>query len=521
MALLLIFKRIMLYILEKYLKHLNYTNQTSEIEEYYLSHPNFPSLFAVTETLDLLNIKNIPAEVSPNDIDTLPNQFITLYKKDNEQEFIFVENKNDSFIYCIDENKKRIKIAKKDFLKKWTHIVLLIEKNESEEKKVIKHKGIYTTVMMFILLLVYIFINKETFTSNSLLFLFTSTFGLIISVFILQKEFNIPNQLADELCGLFKDSKNGCSEILNSNISFINKVLKLSDLSFVYFSTCVFLVLFLHESLFFLPVSFFLVFAIGYSVYLQIFKLKKYCNLCNLTNSVLAVIVLLSGQFFANYQLKNLINSFLFFAIFFIVILILWSKIKPMLIKYFELYSSNITLKKFKRNNEVFHFFLQNNKTQLEGLQNLTGIIIGNSDAKNELVLFLSPSCKHCYSVFKEALDLEKKSKGKVKINVMFNSNIENTSNPYNKVIEIIMENYLTSGNEKAVFLLKEWFENKLDLSIFIDKYETITTLNTKQIIMEHYHWCAINDYKYSPVKIINNFLLPKEYNVEELKFFY
>jgi uncharacterized membrane protein len=510
----------MLFILEKYLNLSNYSIRISEIEEYYLSHPNFPSLYAITDTLDFLNIPNIAAEVKTNDISALPNQFITLYKKDEDQEFILIENKNDSFIHYIDENKKKTKIAKDEFLKNWTHIVLLIEKNVTNENPVGKQKGFFTTILVFFLALLFVFIKTEMFSIYSLLFLFFSTIGLIVSVFILQKEFNLNNQFADQICGLFKNSKSGCSEVLNSTTSVIFKTLKLSDVSFVYFLTTVFLVLFSNESLFFLPISFLLVFVIGYSVYLQIFKVKTPCNLCNLINGILVATIILSTQFINNYQINNILNSFLVFTIFFSLFLILWSKIKPIISKNLELHSSNISLKKFKRNKEVFHFLLQNNKTQLEGLQNLSGISIGNPEAKNELSLFLSASCKFCYSVFKEALQLEKHSKGNIKITIRFNSNIENTNNPYNQVVEIIMENYITSGNEKAAFLLNEWFVNKLELHIFIDKYKANATLKAKQILQEHYNWCTAHNFNYSPIKIFNSFLLPNEYSVEELKFF-
>lgn len=515
-----IFNKAMLYILKKYLKHLNYTHQTSEIEEYFLSHPNFPSLYAVTDTLEFLNIPNIAAEVQTTDIDKLPNQFITLYQKGNEQEFILIEEVTDSFLYTIDENKKKTKIPRTEFIENWTHIVLLIEKNESQEKNKVQQKGFYPAVFMLGLVMLFVFIKNNAFTGVSLLYLLFSSIGLAISVFILQKEFNIPNQLADQLCGWFNNAKNDCSEVLNSSPSILYKNVKVADLSLVYFFTSLFLVVFLQEHLFYIFISPFLVFAVGYSVYLQVFKLKKQCNLCNVINIVLLATLVLTSQFVTPIHLKNTGYSFLVFTVLYTLFFMLWSTTKPLIEKYFELYTSNIALKKFKRNEEVFHLLVQKNKIPQEGLQKLSGIQIGNPEAQNELLLFLSASCKYCFAVFKEALQLEKHAKGNVKIQIMFNSNIENTTNPYNKVLEIIMANYEVYGNEKAVLLLNEWFVNKLDLQAFINKYQINASPTAKQTLMTQYAWCTNQNYMYSPVKIFNQGLLPKEYTINELKFF-
>ena len=41
------------------------------------SHPEYPTLIAVTDTLNLFNIVNGVIKVNENDIDLLPNRFIS------------------------------------------------------------------------------------------------------------------------------------------------------------------------------------------------------------------------------------------------------------------------------------------------------------------------------------------------------------------------------------------------------------------------------------------------------------
>jgi hypothetical protein len=38
--------------------------------------------------------------------------------------------------------------------------------------------------------------------------------------------------------------------------------------------------------------------------------------------------------------------------------------------------------------------------------------------------------------------------------------------------------------------------------------------------IHQQYNWCSENEFNYTPVKIINDKLFPKEYDINELKYF-
>jgi len=49
-----------------------------ELKLQFLSHPDCPSLYAITETLNFLKIKNIAGKFSENEIDMLPNNFLAV-----------------------------------------------------------------------------------------------------------------------------------------------------------------------------------------------------------------------------------------------------------------------------------------------------------------------------------------------------------------------------------------------------------------------------------------------------------
>lgn len=45
-------------------------------------------------------------------------------------------------------------------------------------------------------------------------------------------------------------------------------------------------------------------------------------------------------------------------------------------------------------------------------------------------------------------------------------------------------------------------------------------TLKTKNILQQQFNYCMENKLNYAPVLLVNGNLLPKEYNINELKYF-
>ena len=82
------------FYLFKYLKAENINiNEDTFIEQIY-SHPNYPSLLSISDTLNFLLIENVVFEANPDCLDSLPNNFILLMddKKSNE-DYHFIEKK--------------------------------------------------------------------------------------------------------------------------------------------------------------------------------------------------------------------------------------------------------------------------------------------------------------------------------------------------------------------------------------------------------------------------------------------
>ena len=147
-------------------------------------------------------------------------------------------------------------------------------------------------------------------------------------------------------------------------------------------------------------------------------------------------------------------------------------------------------------------------------------INLGNSESKVNLTLILSPSCGHCHTAFKEAVDLMNSTGQKLSLSIFFNLNPDNGSNPYFSIAENLLQiNKDFSDNvEEAI---SDWHLKKMDIEEWKTKWEQKDIqFDIEKNLRSQYEWCGRNEFNYTPVKLVNNKLFPKEYELKELKYF-
>jgi hypothetical protein len=513
----------MIQLVEKFINNFNYYPNSEELKDHYLSHPNYPSLFAITDTLDFFGIENVAARVEIDQYNDLPEQFLTLYNTKNGEQFVYVTHKDKDNVIFKDEENTIVQETKNQFITNWKEIIIVIDENEIIEKKktiTSKYQWVYLLILGFVLLL----LNQWTlgYSIVSLVFSILSFAGLAISILILQVGFGLKSEITNKICSVTQTNPSGCNAVLSSEGAKIYKSYTFSDVCLVFFTTISFLCVFpITNFLFFVPISLLSVPILSFSVFYQMKVLKKWCALCLGISMVLIGIATSSLLIISEINLKSVILSTSIFVLSLLLFSFIWMILKPIINDYFELKKSDIDNKRFKRNITTFEALLNTTpKINSVSLDQLVKLEFGNKEATTELLLFLSPSCGHCHNAFNDAYNLFIKNKEFLKLSICFNVNIENENNPYRSVVEIITEVYLNQDQEKALNLLSEWHIKKTELELFSKKYATITSDKTKQILISHSQWCSENEFNYSPVKFFNKKLMPKEYNITDLQFF-
>ncbi|MCL9807580.1 hypothetical protein NAT51_18805 [Flavobacterium amniphilum] len=501
-----------MHLVKKLLIGNKYSNFVEEFEDLFSSHPNYPSLFAITDSLSLLGIENLAIKIPKEQFAELPDIFLTLYKGD-----LVLLTKGNGAITILDEKGKKTKLGIDAFLLDWDQIIIAVEPNTDKQTAVSK-KPNWVLLGLPVLLLILLSSFLNGYTVSSLLLLGASVFGLFLSVLILQEKFGIKTELVSKFCNMNQEAS--CDSVIKSDQGRITGWLTFADLPLLFFGANFFSLLLnpiqsvgVISGLSLLAIPFLM-----YSVWIQKVKIKKWCLLCLAVSAVISV----QGIAFVFHPLNfgtAVLPTFLTYLFSVVLIFSGWSLIKPVLEKEINATKEVKELKRFKRNFKVFQSLTKEVKAE-NNLQKLKGIEFGNGDSGTSIVLFLSPSCGHCHKAFEDAYKLYEKNPETIRLKILFNVNPENGQNKYKVIVEnLLYINSVDSG--KAQKALIDWHINALGIDAWKEKWGVeVHDMLVNNEMHSQYSWCAENEFNYSPVKIVNSKLFPNEYEIADLYYF-
>jgi uncharacterized membrane protein len=504
----------MVGIVQKYLRINNFAEQKYAFADLVQAHPDYPSFFAITDTLELLSIEHVAFKVLKEELFELPNSFLTLFDKD----LALVTIKKNAIKIELEKTVART-LSFDDFLARWDGIVIAIEPN-----KTLIHRNLRTSLkwgyysLPFLGLFLISIINNSYDISRIFLVLI-SIIGLIVSIVIVQEKLGIKNEMVSSFCD--RSPKISCNSVINSDKGKINEWISFSDLPILFFAINLTSLLFNPTgtsdiislvSLFSLPV-------IAYSIWIQKVQLKKWCLLCL---AITFLIILQSAvSIFKKEVFIHITYSNLFSYLFSIILIAsFWLVLRSTLVNKAKADKEVRNFKKIKRNYKVLEY-LSKEVPILIGLDKLEGLRFGNPNAEVRLLIIVSPNCTHCHNAFTEALELVTKYSGKIFLNVLFNINPDSNDNPYKIVAERLLE--INNSNETlAAEAITDWYVKKMGLEKWKKKWKVdFISKEVKQQIRQQYNWCSENKFNHTPVKIVNDKLFPNEYDIVELKYFF
>lgn len=233
-------------LISQYLSQNKYeSSYFNEFKENYLSHPDYPSLYAVTDSLELMGIESITATIPKEQLQNLPDIFIASLVIENKTEFVLV-NKDQTKITYENQKGKTTKISFDEFKNIWDGLILAIGENEIIEKptsSVSENKKIWFAVPLVLLCFEGLLnqINSEIFLWNYTVFLFLSIIGLLLGIFIVQESLGEVNPVVSKVCN-GSNKTVSCDSVVKSNEGKLLFGISFSDLPIVFFLTNLFLI---------------------------------------------------------------------------------------------------------------------------------------------------------------------------------------------------------------------------------------------------------------------------------------
>lgn len=487
------------------------------------THPDYPSLLALTDTLSLLKVKYKVGECDYNDLLKNKQLALTLLESD----FVVIQKVNgDNISYYDSENNLIKRIDKEDFEKKWNHSVLYIT-NENQlngffDLESLLHKYKEWLLILGITLLI-------TFTYNwtniyCILLLFTKIAGIYFSILQTKYHQKKQNILLSNLCK--EKGEISCNSVLNSKYS---KILGLSliDIGMTYFGTT-FLVLIYYNiindiSLLYslLGISLCTLPAIGISLFYQGIIIKKWCPLCLGTMTTLLTEILISLIFFLKFNNWITLNIQSIFILFIFTLLFgytwgLWrSNIENKQISI----KNRLEFLRIKKNSSIFKEQLSKSQ-RIECYQSNYTPNYGNNNNDAILTIIMNIHCTPCIKAHSDLMELYSLFPEKLKIHILFTGNLTDENDSRNDISLYLLHVFNQFGTtvfEKELSTILNSSTNKKSVRNY--KFQTYR----EDIKNDYYNcleWLQTNRISETPTILLNNKKLPSIYQISDLKYY-
>lgn len=474
------------------------------------SHEDYPSLKAITDTLDYFGIENVAANVPKDALPQLPKLFLALIEKDGVTELVLVTQKKQSLSIRTIDNKNE-KLSVQDFSKIWTGTIIAIEQEENEVSTSFKKFAVFQKSILYISVLIAGILLMTLHTTVEVVYTSLTVVGLLLSYLVTKERIGLKDNFVAKVCGAFSSKVESCSAVITSKQGDIGKGFGLGDASIIYFGSLFFTIIFLgvHTNILFVA-SIGSLLVVGYSIYLQGVQLKQWCSLC-----LLISVVLIS-------QFGTLIFAFSSWGFSFEPILkiftitlalgVLWYQVKRLIIRDQELFTVKRDYLKFKRNDLFFNTALKEGNTDtIKHLPREAQVYFGFREAPIQITAYTNPLCGYCVAAFEMYDKLLTQYPEEVGVQFIFNTPPD-TQNPSTQIAKRILEKY--HKNPKNAFeAFKDWFTNR-DVDQWLEKYGSPNDmlLMDDQILKMHRDLATTNNILYTPETLLGDQKFPRKY---------
>jgi uncharacterized membrane protein len=492
-------------------------------EKQFNEHPHKYNLLGISKLLSDYQIDNAGTLIidKEHDILNIEAPFIAQVAGD----FAVVSDVSlDSVSYRL--NGLNIKLATNQFCEMWTGIVLLAEKTTKsiepsykENKRKIRFQTSLYLILAFLFLFSFVMgIMKQWETANAINYFTMSLnfMGIIICLFLLQKQIKIDGKYSDKICSLFR--KSDCNNLLDSYNTKIGGIFTLSEIGFAFFTSNFILITFFPHLLnYYFSLAVIAVPFTFWSIWYQGFKAKQWCLLC-LIIQVIIWLNFLTSLFIDFLDDKNpFIISFLCFSSIYLIPLITTNLLMFRLSGYKRTESAIQEINSLKATDGVLEALLLE-QSYFDTRRDYSSIIFGNKDADVLITILSNPHCNPCGKMHIKIEDLLNYNSQHLAIQYIFTS--------FNEDLEIsskfLIAAYLrTTDDNQRSLIFNEWFKfGNLKKEEFFSKFSF--DLNDDDVLKEfeaHKSWNKNAKIEATPTILVEGYKLPPNYKIDDFKY--
>ena len=434
--------------------------------------------------------------------------------------FILIKNITDKLV-DFEWNGKRKSVSLGVFLEKWSGIILVAEVDENSiEPNYYKNKkkeelDKIQSVSLYVLLILmggFLLVNSGLWKNINGITVALLLLGICVCYLLLKKQLHIQSDYADKLCSVF--AKSNCNDVLESRAARFG-IFTWSEIGLGYFVATIIIYLCMP---FLIPYCAWLaVFALPYSLWsigYQYLKAKNWCPMC------LFVMTIFWLMFIVNLYIGNLSVfpakwiSFIGIGVLYLSMFLIVHKCVSVLADSLLKQQLESEISRIKLNKDVFTALLKKNK-HYDVQKSTSQIMFGNKMAPNMITVLTNPYCGPCANMHIRIREFLKKVPNRYCIQYIF---APFDSTLYTSV-KMLISSYLKDGATKSAELYDKWFKyGKYEERIFFQKEKLSQNESVEEEFEKHKRWISESMLHTTPTILINGYVLPEEYKLEDLE---
>ena len=508
-------------ILKAWLSRLDIRISAALLTQQIKSHPDYPSLLSITDTLDHFGITNTAVQLEKEVLPEIDTPFLA-----------HLRGKEDGFVICNNGESPEKKYPA--FFGQWSGVIVIAEKNEGWEhrlnSKALKKEEQGNLIRLLCTGAVAAVAAAAAWMGSgwvltSLLMLALA--GIFVSWMIVSKDLGIENKAADQVCG----KEHECKEVLHSKGAKLLFGVGLSDVSLLWFTS---LFLSLCTAAFagsVVPmiglVSVFTLLSVPvifYSLFYQWPVAGKWCRLCLLTAGLLMLqlIVVLPGVMESGLQFPG-IRSGLLFATILLGTGLAWFPFKSLYREREKLAEEAYQGTRFKHNETVVKALLETRRhliiTPFEN-----DLQLGNRLAPVQIMVACNPYCGPCAGKHKMLHEILENNEEKIGLTVRFVVRADEPDNKVSRAVAHIFTHIRQHTRDmkdgpRALYtrqVLHDWFL-LADFEKFSEKYPAREDTAVINVLRQQEQWAKDAGIQYTPTIFLNGYELPFQYSVNDI----
>jgi thiol-disulfide isomerase/thioredoxin len=507
------------------LKKLRIKVNSSTVKQRLESHPDYPSLLAISDCLSDFHIENIAYRASLEEFAaTHTDQPLLTYCPDRNGTFYLLEQHTDGTVLLSNENEE-MKISSAEFISTCGGILLAVRRTEESAepdyrdnwlRELMKQLVIplFTATLIAILLYIY---WQQPFSWLRLVLLILKAAGLLISISLLAEKIGYRNPFIPNVCGWIKDAD--CNNLLHAKAAQPLPWLSWAEIGFAYFAGSFLIVLllpYLTPLIAWLDIA-----ALPVSVYLIAYQhhTKSWCVLCCAVQGILLL------EFIANllqpggYILSLMLSAdaIIPLVLAFMFPLSIWALLKPVFIKVSFLKPLQQQLKKFKSDPDLFRHMLTSQEYHFIN-DELMPVLLGDRKAKTVITIISNPFCEPC-STAHLMLDAWMQQNNQLSLRLIFvQDNKEGDTK--SQVARHMIALGLMEDTKTVQEALTDWFkQTRKDYTSWARKYPVLIINTAKIAAAKQKEWCIKAGIYYTPTILVNGYPIPEPYQFDDLKY--